>query len=43
MIWSYDRCKKEASKYKTKKSFYTFSSTCYDISRKKKWLNDFFN
>lgn len=40
--WTYDTCKKEASKYKTRSEFAMKSKGAYGVSNKKKWLNDFF-
>lgn len=41
-IWSYDECKKEASKYKNRGQFSIKSPYPYKLSRINNWLNEFF-
>ena len=38
--WTKNRCKEEASKYKTKSEFMLNSSSAYNISVRNKWLDD---
>jgi predicted GIY-YIG superfamily endonuclease len=38
--WTFERCKEEALKYKTKKEFYENNSTAYTLSNKNKWMNE---
>ncbi len=40
-FWSYEECKKESLKYKTRGEFSIKSSYAYKISRKNKWLEEF--
>lgn len=42
LYWTYDRCKKEASKYKFRTEFMKASSSAYTRCLKNKWLDDFF-
>jgi len=37
--WTFERCKEEALKYKTKSEFKKYSYSTYTISLKNKWLN----
>lgn len=39
--WTYDKCKEEASKYKSRNSFQNGSVGAYQVSLKNKWLDDF--
>lgn len=38
--WTKERCHEEALKYKTKSEFERYSSSAYNISLRKKWIND---
>jgi hypothetical protein len=38
--WTYDNCKKEALKYKSKTDFNKYSSGCYTKAYQNNWLND---
>ena len=40
--WTYETCKKEASKYTSRGEFFKGSKTAYSKSSKNGWLNDFF-
>ena len=40
--WNYERCKEEASKYKTRYELYKTTGNAYEISRKNGWLDEFF-
>lgn len=42
IIWNYDKCKEEASKYKTRTDFEKNSSGAYSAAFKYGWLDDFF-
>lgn len=41
-FWTYDECKKEASKYTKRGHFAINSASAYKVSRKNNWLNDFY-
>jgi predicted GIY-YIG superfamily endonuclease len=38
--WTFERCKEEALKYKTKKEFYENNTTAYTYSNKNKWMSE---
>ena len=38
--WTYEKCKEEASKYKTKKDFRKNCSSAFSISKNNKWFDD---
>ena len=40
--WTYDTCKTEAAKYKTRNEFQKVNQRAYKVSRMNKWLDDFF-
>ena len=40
--WYFEKCKEEASKYKTRKRFSVGSSGAYEAARKNHWLDQFF-
>lgn len=40
--WTYDVCKKEASKYKNRAKFKKEANAAYLVSKKQKWLEEFF-
>jgi hypothetical protein len=40
--WTYDTCKIEAAKYKTRNEFQKGNQRAYKVSRINKWLDDFF-
>ena len=40
-IWTYDTCKEESKKYKTKIEFRKGNQSAYQVSVRKKWIDDF--
>lgn len=40
--WTYEKCYKEAEKYKTRTEFQKNSGSAYDKSLKEKWIDDYF-
>lgn len=38
--WTFEKCKEEALKYKTKEDFKNNSLSAYSVSKKNKWFND---
>ena len=40
--WTKEKCKEESLKYKTKMEFQTYNLFVYNVSRKNKWINEFF-
>jgi len=42
-FWTFDECRKEASKYVKKGQFAKNSASAYKVSLKNDWLNDFFH
>ena len=41
-IWTYDKTKEEANKYKSRSEFKNNNGSAYDAARKHKWLDEFF-
>ena len=40
--WTYEKCKEEASKYKSKQEFRNHNQGAYNAAYREKWLNEFF-